>query len=83
MSNMSYCRFENTLSDLQDCFDAMENGQIADSEEEFEARMELISLCKEIGKSFGHLKNVSYSDVYCDNCGDTHEDCECVEDEDE
>ncbi len=24
MSNMSYCRFENTASDLQDCLDAVE-----------------------------------------------------------
>ena len=23
MSNMSYCRFENTVSDMQDCLDAM------------------------------------------------------------
>jgi len=25
MSNMSYCRFENTASDLQDCLDAVED----------------------------------------------------------
>lgn len=24
MSNMSYCRFQNTLSDLQDCYNAMQ-----------------------------------------------------------
>lgn len=23
MSNMSYCRFENTVSDMRDCLDAM------------------------------------------------------------
>jgi len=27
MSNMSYCRFHNTLSDLQDCRDAMDSMQ--------------------------------------------------------
>ncbi len=27
MSNMSYCRFENTLGDLQDCRDALDNMQ--------------------------------------------------------
>ena len=27
MSNMSYCRFENTLSDLGDCVEAMENAK--------------------------------------------------------
>lgn len=25
MSNMSYCRFENTSGDLQDCIDSLEN----------------------------------------------------------
>ena len=28
MSNMSYCRFENTGRDLDDCIDAIENGEI-------------------------------------------------------
>ena len=27
MSNMSYCRFENTLGDLRDCRDALDNMQ--------------------------------------------------------
>jgi len=27
MSNMSYCRFENTSYDLQDCLDAIQNGE--------------------------------------------------------
>ena len=26
MANMSYCRFNNTLIDLEDCFDAIERG---------------------------------------------------------
>ena len=25
MGNMSYCRFENTVGDLQDCVEALEN----------------------------------------------------------
>ena len=28
MSNMSYCRFENTSRDLEDCISAIENGKI-------------------------------------------------------
>ena len=28
MSNMSYCRFENTSRDLDDCIEAIENGEI-------------------------------------------------------
>jgi len=27
MANMSYCRFENTLSDLSDCLEAMEEAK--------------------------------------------------------
>jgi hypothetical protein len=33
MSNMSYCRFNNTLSDLRDCFKALKNEEIESSEE--------------------------------------------------
>ena len=38
MSNMSYCRFENTSRDLEDCIEAIENGEINElSEYEIEA----------------------------------------------
>ena len=30
MSNMSYCRFENTSKDLQDCLSAIYNGETED-----------------------------------------------------
>ena len=53
MSNMSYCRFENTASDLQDCLDAVEelinyNGKnsygVVLNESEKEAFDEMIEL---------------------------------------
>lgn len=28
MGNMSYCRFENTAADLEDCVHAIENGEM-------------------------------------------------------
>jgi len=38
MSNMSYCRFENTSRDLNDCIEAIENGEINElNEYEIEA----------------------------------------------
>ena len=38
MSNMSYCRFENTSRDLEDCIEAIENGEINElNEYEIEA----------------------------------------------
>lgn len=41
---MSYCRFENTLSDLQDCYNNIQDEDL--SEEESKARAELIKLCQ-------------------------------------
>ena len=50
MSNMSYCRFENTAQDLQDCLDAIENGELNDlgSQYEVDALEELLELCKQV-----------------------------------
>jgi len=55
MSNMSYCRFQNTLKDLRDCADALE--EIGDnlaelSKEEARAATELIAICQEISGRF-------------------------------
>ncbi len=52
MSNMSYCRFENTLNDLRDCRKALqelfesEDKQL--SEYESDAAMALIEECESI-----------------------------------
>jgi hypothetical protein len=45
MSNMSYCRFENTLSDLEDCQDNFKNTQSID---EAQAAIDLYRLCAAI-----------------------------------
>jgi len=42
---MSYCRFENTFDDLEDCFDNWE-GAMGESEEE--CRKQLLELCIKI-----------------------------------
>lgn len=47
MSNMSYCRFQNTVNDLQDCADAIEETDDL-SPEEARARIRLIKLCQQI-----------------------------------
>ena len=44
MGNMSYCRFENTLKDLQDCFDNLHDENL--SADEVRARKRLILICK-------------------------------------
>lgn len=48
MSNQSYCRFQNTLNDLDDCLRAIEDGINEDgqlSTEELNAAVRLVMLC--------------------------------------
>ena len=47
MSNMSYCRFQNTLRDLEDCLEHIEDDV---SKDEQAARAELIRICAEIAQ---------------------------------
>lgn len=61
MPNMSYCRFQNTSSDLYDCDDHIQDGDL--SEEEFRARMQLINTCSSI---FGQL-GIDFSKEDLDN----------------
>lgn len=55
MSNMSYCRFHNTVLDLEDCLNAMENEEES-SESEIASCDELLELCHKIVDDFGDLK---------------------------
>ena len=48
MSNLSYCRFENTLADLRDCESAL--GETGLSRSEQQARDDLIELCADIAE---------------------------------
>ena len=49
---MSYCKFQNTLGDLADCRDSMEDADL--SESELKARRRMIRMCKEIADDFAH-----------------------------
>ena len=49
MANMSYCRFQNTLQDLRDCYYNMSDSLTG---AEFHTREGLIELCKSIGEEF-------------------------------
>jgi hypothetical protein len=52
--NMSYCRFQNTVSDLEDCFEAMcgedeyYQSKADISEEEINSLERMIELCRDI-----------------------------------
>ena len=50
MSNMSYCRFQSTLPNLRDCYEAWEDEL---SEEETRAKVRMLKLCKEIVEAYG------------------------------
>tara|TARA_R110001592_G_scaffold262227_1_gene527263 strand:+ start:453 stop:641 length:189 start_codon:yes stop_codon:yes gene_type:complete len=50
MGNMSYCRFENTMSDLQDCL--INIGRKAENDFDESSRQELIALFKEVAEDY-------------------------------
>lgn len=50
MGNMSYCRFENTLNDLRDCRDHLDDEL---SPDEHKARTALLELCAEMLEEIG------------------------------
>ncbi len=51
MSNMSYCRFQNTLPDLRDCYENWDDDDI--SQEEQRARDWLLKVCQDIVEAYG------------------------------
>jgi hypothetical protein len=51
MANMSYCRFQNTVGDLRDCYDNWDDEDL--SEEEVRAQRSLMRLCQDIVADYG------------------------------
>jgi hypothetical protein len=49
MPNMSYCRFQNTLKDLRECNDHLDDQNLSEDEEA--ARTALIKLCEIIAET--------------------------------
>lgn len=57
MGNMSYCRFENTARDLQDCIRAIENDDVYDfSQWELDGFKKLIRLAEELLNMHGETE---------------------------
>ena len=50
MSNMSYCRFRNTLIDLRDCKNHVD--EPLDNKDEWKARQELVKVCKKMVEDY-------------------------------
>lgn len=51
--NMSYCRMENTLGALQECYDNMDDREMSD--DELVARKRLVQLCMEIANNYEEI----------------------------
>lgn len=49
--NMGYCRFENTVPDLRDCYDHIKDDDLSESEKM--ARRHLVILCKRVVEAYG------------------------------
>jgi hypothetical protein len=60
MANMSYCRFRNTLLDLNDCYYNLDEADI--SIEEFVARKQLIELCVAINDEWSELADEEWNE---------------------
>jgi hypothetical protein len=76
MSNMSYCRFENTVYNLRDCYDNLANKL---SKDENCARRELIEMCFDIVKEcMDNQCESNIDNVDIDECIKALEnDCSC------
>ena len=57
---MSYCRFENTLADMRDCLNALENGLDAEelSEYEISALRNFADVAESIASRAQQIENV-------------------------
>jgi non-homologous end joining protein Ku len=66
MSNMSYCRWENTLPDLQDCYDSLRETPLSElSETEHESAKEMMELAKAFVQEYeDEFKNSEYEENY-------------------
>ena len=62
LENWSYCRFENTLRDLRDCYDNMDSDDLSQSE--FYARRQMIELCMSIASEYVDLLDQDFVDEY-------------------
>jgi len=62
MANMSYCRFENTLRDLRDCYNNMDSDDLSQSE--FYARKQMIELCMSLASEYVYFLDQDFVDEY-------------------
>ena len=70
MSNMSYCRFQNTKGDLQDCYEAFQEAVLNNSEQdklsrnEAAAFVEMIETMRNFINDIGTYAETDIDDIY-------------------
>ena len=62
---MSYCRFENTYRDLQDCYNNMDSSDLSKSE--FYMRRHMIALCMSIVDEYQDLLDEEFVDEFSED----------------
>ena len=55
MANMPHCRFQNTVTDLQDCYDHIDDDLRSDAE--IRSYVRLVTLCRQIAALFEDESN--------------------------
>ena len=77
MANMSYCRFENTSNDLQDCVSAMDDAYtLADmdlSKTEMRSMQRMRELCQEFLDHYERLEQTDEFDGQPDEMQEWHD----------
>lgn len=68
MASMSYCKFENTSIELEQCVDVLRNaGHFADLDNnryETYAMIQMLDLCREFVKQYSRLEVDGAPDIY-------------------
>ena len=63
MSNMSYCRFENTMRDLRDCLRHI--AEDAENHRDEDSRQEMLELFRTIGEDYdGDVCEYAHNEFY-------------------
>jgi hypothetical protein len=75
MPNMSYCRFENTLGDMNDCLNALEERNVSSNSERRKASKMLNTICKFLaGEGIIEDYDISVIDDIIEECMEEKED---------
>ena len=73
MGNMSYCRFQNTAKDFQDCVNAMNEG-LELSKREQESFIRMVKLCREVAENYEGMDDDELRELSSDEDDDEEDE---------